>query len=207
MTGSASPADLYDLDADRLSKLEGLAEQSARALVEAIDQSRQRPLRSLLAALGIRHVGGTAAKLLARKLGTLERVRGTSLEEFTALEGIGPTTAASLVGYFGDPASADLLDRLAARGVALSEGQAARTGDQPLAGKTYVLTGTLPTLTRTAATALIEAAGGTVKSSVSKKTDAVVAGTEAGDKLAKATALGVEVIDEAELLRRTGTAT
>ena len=199
------PADLFAVEAEQLSALEGFAAQSANGLVAAIAEARSRPLRSLITALGIRHVGVTAAKLLARRFGSMSALRTATVEQLRALEGIGPTIAESVVQYFAEAANAELLDRLAVSEVAQTEAAAgAAAGPQTLAGKIYVLTGSLPTLKRGEATELIEAAGGTVKSSVSKKTDTVVAGDDAGDKLAKATELGIEVIDEAELLRRTG---
>ncbi len=197
-------AGLYGLTAEQLLPLEGFAEQSATALIEAIDASRSRPLRMLLTALGIRHVGATAAKLLARRYGSLTALRQATDEELEALEGIGPVISASVLAFLADETNAALLDRLTERGVALKETGVSADGPRPLAGRIFVLTGSLPTLKRAEAAELIEAAGGTVKSSVSKKTDTVVAGDEAGDKLAKAEALGIEVIDEAELLRRTG---
>jgi DNA ligase (NAD+) len=197
-------ADLFDLGAEALVPLEGFAEQSANALVEAIAASKSRPLRSLLTALGIRHVGTTAARLLARRFGTLTDLRQATTGQIEALDGIGPAISGALIDFVTDRANTDLLDRLEALGVATREAEAGSGGDRPLAGRIYVLTGTLPTLKRAEAAELIESAGGTVKSSVSKKTDAVVAGSEAGDKLARAEALGIEVIDEAELLRRTG---
>ncbi len=197
-------AELYTLKPEQLIPLEGFADQSAGALVEAIAASKARPLRALLTALGIRHVGATAAKLLARRYGNLTALRTATAEELEALEGIGPVISASVVDFFDDDTNAALLDRLAERGVAQEEDGVAADGPRPLAGKILVLTGTLPTLKRAEAVELIETAGGTVKSSVSKKTDVVVAGEEAGDKLGKAESLGIEVIDEAELLRRVG---
>lgn len=197
-------SDFYDLRAEQLTAIEGFAEQSAGALVAAIGESKQRPLHALLTALGIRHVGTTAAKLLARRFGTLAALRAATEEALLALDGIGPVIASSLMEFVRDRANAALLDRLEARGVATREHDAAASGEQTLAGRIYVLTGTLPTLKRGEATAMIEAAGGTVKSSVSRKTSTVVAGEDAGEKLAKANELGVEVIDEAELLRRLG---
>lgn len=199
-------ADLYGLTTEQLVPLEGFAEQSAAALVEAIAASKSRPLRALLTALGIRHVGATAAKLLARRFGTLEALRQASSEEMEALDGIGPAISGAVREFVSDEAQVALLDRLQAIGVATSEAAVDTGGPRPLAGKIYVLTGTLPTLKRAEAAERIERAGGTVKSSVSKKTDVVVAGAEAGDKLAKASELGIEVIDEDELLRRTGLA-
>jgi DNA ligase (NAD+) len=195
-------ADLYALTADTLQTLEGFAEQSARLLVEAIAASKQRPLRALLVALGIRHVGAAAAKSLARAFGTLDALRHADLASLEALEGIGPTIAGSVAAFMADPATAALLDRLGAAGVALSEEAPGTEGPRPLAGLRIVLTGALPTLSRPEATARIEAAGGTVTSSVSKKTDLVVCGADAGEKRTKAEALGIAIIDEAELLRR-----
>jgi DNA ligase (NAD+) len=196
-------ADIYGVTEAQLLTLEGFAEQSARALVEAIGASKQQPLRALLVALGIRHLGPAAAKVLARRFGSLAALRAGTLEEFTACEGIGPTIGASLAGWLADPENAALLDRFEALGVGTGQ-EAASAAAQTLAGAIVVLTGTLPTLSRAEAAARIEAAGGAVKSSVSRKTTFVVAGAEAGDKLAKAQSLGIEVIDEAELLRRLG---
>ncbi len=201
----ADVADFYGLTSEQLIELDGFASQSAQALIDAIDASRARPLRSLLGGLGIRHVGATVAKLLARKFGSMAALRSASVEDINSLDGIGPVIANSVTDFFASAHNAKLLDRLEQLGVAQTEGDGAKAvGAQPLAGKVYVLTGTLPTLKRGRATELIEAAGGTVKSSVSKKTDTVVAGAEAGDKLARASELGIEVIDEAELLRRVG---
>lgn len=194
-------ADLYDLTAERLVGLERFAAQSAKQLVAGIDASRARPLSLLLFGLGIRHVGKTVAQLLARRFGTMEALSRATLPEVEAVPGVGPTIAAAVVEFFGLDASQLLLTRLAASGVAMTEPRAV-SGDGPLAGKAYVLTGTLPTLSRQQAADLIEQAGGRVTGSVSKKTDAVVAGADAGGKLEKARALGVEVIDEDELKRR-----
>jgi DNA ligase (NAD+) len=197
-------ADLYQLTADQLTELEGFAKQSAAALVAAIETSRQQPLRALLVALGIRHVGMSAAKLLARRFRSMAALRVASAEELEAIEGIGPATSKALVDWFNVSSNIALLDRLAAHEVAQHEGAADDGGSQLLSGKTLVLTGTLPTLSRSDAATRIERAGGTVSSSVSKRTDTVVAGTDAGSKLAKAEQLGIEIISEAELLRRLG---
>jgi len=195
-------ADLYTLSADALLTLEGFAEQSATSLVEAIAASRSRPLRALLVALGIRHVGTAAAKSIARAFGTLPTLREADAAALEGIEGIGPTIAASVAAFMADPISAALLDRLEALGVALTEESPGMEGPRPLAGLRIVLTGALPTLSRPEATARIEAAGGTVTSSVSKKTDLVVCGADAGEKRIKAEQLGITIIDEAELLRR-----
>ncbi len=196
--------DLYALRSEQLRELDGFAEQSATALVAAIHQSKQRPLRSLLTALGIRHVGTVAAKTIARQFRTMAALRGATEEQLLALSGIGPTIAASVVAFVREPRNVTLLDTLAAAGVSQVEDGEAPVEGGPFAGQTVVLTGTLPTLSRPEAQARIERAGGTVTSSVSKKTTVVVAGQEAGSKLEKAQKLGVEVIDEAELLRRLG---
>ncbi|HUF35115.1 MAG TPA: NAD-dependent DNA ligase LigA [Gemmatimonadales bacterium] len=196
-------ADLYELTAERLIELERFAEQSAEQLVAAIAASRARPLSSLLFGVGIRHVGKTVAVLLARRFGTMAALRAASEEEINAVPGIGPTIATAVAAFFAEERNKDLLERLERSGLTLSEPRAQAPGGA-LDGRTYVLTGTLPTLSRTQATDLVEAAGGRVAGSVSKKTDAVVAGEDAGSKLEKARSLGVEVIDEAELLRRVG---
>ncbi len=196
-------ADLYELAADRLIELDRFAKQSAEQLVSAIDASRERPLSSLLFGLGIRHVGKTVAVLLARRFGTMHRLMDADEEAINAVSGIGPTIAEAAAAFFREPRNRQLIGRLERLGLNFEEPRAV-SADGALAGKTLVLTGTLPTLSRTQATELIEAAGGRVAGSVSKKTDAVVAGEEAGSKLEKARSLGVEVIDEAELLRRVG---
>jgi len=202
----ADVADLYQLTAERLVELERFAEQSAEQLVAAIDASRARPLSSLLFGLGIRHVGKTVAVLLARRFGTMAALGEASEEEITAVPGIGPTIATAVTAFLAEERNKDLLKRLEKSGLTLAEPRA-HTAGGALDGKTYVLTGTLPTLSRTQAAELVEAAGGRVAGSVSKKTDAVVAGADAGSKLEKAKSLGVEVIDEAELLRRVGRST
>jgi len=199
----ADVADLYQLTAAQLTELERFAEQSAEQLVAAIAASKARPLSNLLFGLGIRHVGKTVAVLLARRFGTMSALMGASEEAINDVPGIGSAIAEAVVAFFGEPRNRTLIQRLEQSGLNFGEPRAAG-GDGSLSGKTYVLTGTLPTLSRTRATELIEAAGGRVAGSVSKKTDAVVDGEDAGSKLEKAKSLGVEVIDEAELLRRVG---
>jgi DNA ligase (NAD+) len=173
--------------------------------VAAIAASRERPLSTLLFALGIRHVGRNSAVLLARRFGTLDALAAADEAAIGSVPGIGPTIAHAVAEFFAEPRSRQLLGRLVAAGVATSEPGAA-AGGGPLTGGTYVLTGTLPSLSRAEAAALIADAGGHVSGSVSRKTAAVVAGADAGSKLEKARSLGVEVIDEAELLRRVGRA-
>ncbi len=197
-------ADLYELTVDQLTGLERFADQSATQLVQAIAASRERPLSLLLFGLGIRHVGKTIAQLLARSFGTMHHLAAADAGAVEAVPGVGPTIAEAVAGFFANPVNRTLVARLEALGLGTTEPDAAPGGSGMLSGKSFVLTGTLPTLSRQAATALIERAGGRVTGSVSKKTDAVVAGADAGGKLEKARALGVEIIDEAELLRRAG---
>jgi DNA ligase (NAD+) len=196
-------ADLYTITVDQLVELERFASQSATQLVAAIAASKEQPLSVLLFGLGIRHVGQSVAVLLARRFGTMDTLASASEETINEVSGIGPAIAEAVSAFFREPQNQDLIARLKQAGLNFAE-PTASSADGALAGKTYVLTGTLPTLSRTDATALIEGAGGRVAGSVSKKTDAIVAGEEAGGKLEKAKTLGVEVIDEAELLRRLG---
>ncbi|HEY9385299.1 MAG TPA: NAD-dependent DNA ligase LigA [Gemmatimonadales bacterium] len=194
-------SDLYHLHAERLIELERFAKQSAAQLVQAIAASRAKPLSNLLFAIGIRHVGKNVATLLARRFGSLQALKSASRDDIHRVPGVGPTIADAVASFFHDASNRRLLDRLEEAGLTLIEPQAVQSGG-PLTGKSYVLTGTLPTLSRGEAGALVEAAGGRVTGSVSKQTDAVVAGEAAGSKLEKARALGIEIIDEAELLRR-----
>jgi DNA ligase (NAD+) len=196
-------ADLYALRVEQLVELERFAEKSAENLVTAIAESKKQPLSRLLFALGIRHVGAEAARLLARHFGSLDRLAAAGEEEVGEVRGIGDTIAQSVVRYFQDPSARELIEKLEQHGLTFREPRSAAAAG-PLKGKTVVITGTLPTLSRTQATELVEQAGGRVTSSVSRATDFVVAGEAAGSKLDKARALDVEVIDEAELLRRVG---
>jgi len=201
------PADLYDLEIDRLVPLEGMAEKSATNLVRAIAASKEAPLERLLAAIGVRHVGGTVARLLAERFRSLRGVAEASEEELQAVSGIGPEIAASVAGYFGSREGKALLRRLEERGVKGKPPERRETPSAgPFVGKTFVLTGAL-SMPREEAARRIERAGGKVSSSVSKKTDAVIAGEDAGSKLEKAKALGVAVWDEARFaaaLRKAG---
>ncbi|PYO61353.1 MAG: DNA ligase (NAD(+)) LigA [Gemmatimonadetes bacterium] len=194
-------ADLYELTPMHLLALEGFAEKSAHQLVEAIQASKRQPLSTLLYALGIRHVGAQGAKLLARHFGTMKALRNATAETINRIPGIGEAIAQAVFGFFDEAKNRKLLERLDKLGLNFKE-PAATEGRGPLAGKTYVITGTLPSLSRAKAKELIEAAGGHVVDSVSKKTTAVVVGADAGSKLERAKSLGVPVIDEAELLRR-----
>jgi DNA ligase (NAD+) len=194
-------ADLFALTPAQLAGLDRFADRSAENLVAAIAAAKAQPLSRLLFALGIRHVGAQAAQLLARRFGSLDGLAAASLEEITAVRGIGDVIARSVRAFFDAPASRALVERLRAAGLTLVEPEAQPAG-AALAGATVVLTGTLPTLSRPEATALVERAGGRVTGSVSRQTTFVVAGADAGSKLEKAQALGIPVIDEAELRRR-----
>jgi DNA ligase (NAD+) len=194
-------ADLFALGVPQLVTLERFADRSAENLVGAIAAAKAQPLSRLLFALGIRHVGAQAAQLLARRFGTLDAVAAASVEEITAVRGIGEVIARSVRGFFDDPSSRALVEKLRLAGLTFTEPDA-QTASGPFDGAVIVITGTLPTLSRPEATALVERAGKRVTGSVSKKTTFVVAGAEAGSKLEKAEALGIEVIDEAELRRR-----
>ena len=177
--------------------------KSAESLVEAIKASTAQPLSRLLHALGIRHVGAESAKLISRTFGTMETLAEADIEALEAIHGLGGTIAASVRAWLDDAAMQDLVRRLAEAGVRMDEPRAAES-DGVLKGLKIVLTGTLPTLSRPQATEMIENAGGKITSSVSKATDVLVAGEEAGSKLDKARELEIEVIDETELLRRLG---
>ncbi len=194
-----SPADLYALDVATLAGLERMGEKSAVNLVAAITQSKNTTLARFIYALGIRNVGEATARDLARHFGTLEALLAADEQALQAVPDVGPVVAASLRHFLGEPHNRSVIERLLAAGVHWPEEQGQVGGPKPLAGMTLVLTGTLPTLKRDEAKALIEAAGGKVAGSVSKKTDYVVAGEEAGSKLEKARELGVPVVDEAQL--------
>jgi len=190
-------ADLYDLNLDDLISLERMAKKSASNVLAQIEESKSRDLGRLIYGLGIRHVGERTAGILARHFGSLERLRKAGVEELDDIHEIGLTMAQSISDWFDDPGNARLCERLHAAGVRTeSEKQGDAVTDQNFAGKVFVLTGTLPGMTRDEASALIEARGGRVTSSVSKKTDFVLAGSEPGSKLDKANQLGVKVIDE-----------
>ncbi len=197
------PGDLYALTKDKLLELDGYAEKGAEGLIAAIDASRTQPLSRLLHALGIRHVGSIAAQLLAQHFGTLDAIMAATADDILNVRGIGATIANGVVAYFSDRAGRALVEKLRSRAVNFTEPRAVVAGGA-LSGQTVVITGTLPALSRTKATSMIEAAGGRVTGSVSKSTDFLLAGEEAGSKLDKAKTLGVEIIDEAELLRRIG---
>lgn len=188
--------DLYRLGFVALASLERMAEKSAQNLLDALDKSKHTTLPRFLFGLGIRHVGEATAKDLARHFGNLDAIMDAPEEALLAVRDVGPVVAHSIRTFFDQPHNREVVEQLRACGVTWPEGEAAPTAPQVLAGKTLVLTGTLPTLSRDDAKALIEAAGGKVSGSVSKKTDYVVAGSEAGSKLEKAQSLGVAILDE-----------
>ena len=191
-------ADLYTLTVEDVQTLERMGRKSAENLISAIEASKSRGLERLLFALGVRQVGEVAAEAIAAKMRTLEACFEATADDFAAVRDIGEVTANALVDFFADDTTRTLCDRLTALGV-LTEAVAEKPADT-LAGLTFVLTGTLPTMSRDEASALIKRAGGKVSGSVSKKTSYVVAGEEAGSKLTKANDLGVPVIDESALL-------
>jgi DNA ligase (NAD+) len=197
-------SDVFALERATLVGLERMAEKSADNLLRALAAARETTLARLLVALGIRHVGEGVASLLAAHYGDLEPLMQASQEELEAIPGIGPTIAESVARFFSEPRNRHEVDRLRKLGVRWRAEAPRRAREGPLAGKTLVLTGTLEGLTRDEARARIEAAGGRVATSVSKKTDYVVAGAEAGSKLRRAQELGIEVLDQAQLEKRLG---
>ena len=192
--------DLYRLGLTALAGLERMADKSANNLLEALEKSKQTTLPRFLFGLGIRHVGEATAKELARHFGSLDAVMDATEEQLLEVSDVGPIVAQSIRTFFDQSHNREVVEQLRACGVTWPEGEPAVRAPQPLSGKTFVITGTLPTLSRDEAKDRVEAAGGKVAGSVSKKTDFVVAGTEAGSKLTKAQELGVAIIDEAALL-------
>lgn len=193
--------DLYKLGLSSLVVLDRMAEKSAQNIVDALNKSRQTTLARFLFALGIRHVGETTAKDLARHFGNLDAIMSASTEQLLQVPDVGPVVAQSIHTFFEQAHNREVVEQLRASGIHWKEGEPSATALLPLAGKTFVLTGTLPTMSREEAKERLEAAGAKVAGSVSKKTHYVVAGSEAGSKLEKARELGVTILDEAELLR------
>lgn len=198
-----SAADLYRLKAERLVELEGFAEKSASQLVQAIEASKGQPLSRLLFALGIRHVGNGAAELLARRFGTMDQLMAATEEQIGEVRGIGPAIAAAVAAFFKEERNQRLVKQLQQAKLRMDEPVKVTAGGA-FEGQTFVLTGTLPKLSRAEVTQLIQQAGGAVTGSVSKKTTAIVAGDEPGSKIEKAKTLGIPIWDEAALLRRLG---
>jgi DNA ligase (NAD+) len=203
----ADAADIYRITAEDLAELPGFKDKSIANVLGAIDASRQRPLERLLVGLSIRHVGGTVAALLANRLKSLEAIAAAGEEELAAVDGVGPTIAASVAAWFAEDGNQDLVRRLIGAGVnTKADGEEGGAElPQTLTGRTFVLTGGLDGLTRDEATEAIERRGGRVASTVSKKTSYVVVGSDPGSKANRAAELGVPTLDEAafgELLER-----
>ncbi len=196
-----SPVDLYRLGVLALANLERMGEKSAQKLLAAIEKSRHTTLARFIFALGIRNVGEATARDLARHFGKLDALIAADAEALQQVPDVGPVVAQCIVEFFAEPHNREVIEQLRAAGVQWEESEPAAAPAGHLAGQTFVLTGTLPNLSRDEAKALIEAAGGKVAGSVSKKTDWVVAGAEAGSKLDKAQALGVDIVDEDGLRR------
>ena len=194
-------ADLYSLRKEDLLKLERMGEKSADNLLAALDESKKNELDKLLFALGIRHVGAKVARILATEFGSMEKLQQAQPEELAQIRDIGDKIAESAVTWLNVPANIDLVERLAAAGLTMTFTPPASQEDNHFFGKTLVFTGTMPTLGRAEAKTMAQDVGAKVSGSVSKKTDYVIAGAEAGSKLEKAQQLGVTVIDEAEFLR------
>ncbi len=194
----ASQSDIYRLKAEQISVLERLGKKSAANIIAAIERSKQNDLSRLLFGLGIRNIGQKAAQLIARRFGSMDKLMQAAREEISAIDTIGEVMAESICTFFAQPENVELIEQLKELGLNM-ESKEAPVSDK-LSGMTFVLTGTLPTLSRTEATAMLEAQGAKVSGSVSQKTSYVVAGEEAGSKLTKAQTLGVKIIDEAQML-------
>jgi DNA ligase (NAD+) len=197
----ADVGDLYALTVAQLLELEGFQQRSAENLVAAIEESKQRGLAKVLFGLGVRHVGEHAAELLARAFGSMERLMAVSADELAAVHGIGQTTADALAAHFAEPRNQQVVSKLAAAGV-VTTADHTPVSEGVFSGMTLVVTGTLPTLSRKEATALIETAGGRVTGTVTRNTDFLVVGEDAGSKLVKARELGIQELSEADLLSR-----
>ena len=194
-----TPVDLYRLGVLGLASLERMAEKSAANVVAAINKSRETTLQRFIYALGIRNVGESTARDLARHFGSLDALMAADAEALLAVPDVGPVVAKCIVEFLAEPHNCEVIEQLRASGVHWPEHAPKREVDGPLTGKTFVITGTLPTLSRDEAKAMVEAAGGKVSGSVSKKTDYLVAGEAAGSKLDKAQQLGISIVDEAGL--------
>ena len=198
------PGDVYSLSEEQLAQLPGFKDKRIRNLLDAIEGSRDRPIWCLLVGLNIPHVGSTIAQTLARAFGSIDAIAAAIEEQIDDVEGIGPEIAHSVYEWFADEQNRKLLEKLRKAGVRMQDDEIELMGEQPLAGMTVVLTGGLEAMSRDEAIEAAQAAGAKVASSVSKKTDFVVAGVDPGSKLAKAEQLGVEVIGEREFLKRLG---
>jgi DNA ligase (NAD+) len=197
-------ADLYSIELDDLLALEGFAEKSAQSLLESIEATKDRPLAQLLAALGIQGVGWTISQVLAQRYRSLGELAAASREELEAIEGLGPATAEAIAGWFSRPRNREFVDKLRRAGVRLEQEEPATPAEGALSGKSFVITGTLPSMSREAAKRLIERHGGKVTGSVSSRTSYLVVGDSPGSKFGKAEQLGVPMLDQAALLAMIG---
>jgi DNA ligase (NAD+) len=198
-----SIADIYELKLEQLAELERMGEKSAARIIKGIEASRQKPLSRVLNGLGIPFVGERTAAILAETFGSLDAIANADVETLQQAEEVGPKVAQSIRRFFDEPHNRELIERLRGYGLQFTQEKKAKAGGR-LAGLTFVITGTLPTLSREEAKAMIKAAGGKVTDSVSNKTSYVVAGEAAGSKLDKAKKLGIPIIDEARLREMAG---
>jgi DNA ligase (NAD+) len=197
------PADLYFLDKEALAKMDRMGDKLAENLLDAIAKSKTPDLANLIYGLGIRNVGYHLAGVLAKTFKSIDKLAEQGIQELTEVHEVGPIVAQSLHNYFQNPKNLEILDKLKRGGVEFPV-EETRAGEEPLAGKTFALTGGLDTLTRDEARSLIQEQGGRVSSSVSKKTDFVVVGKDAGSKLDKARKLGVEILNEDDFKKMVG---
>lgn len=199
-----SLADIYQLDLNTLSNLERMAQKSAQNILDALEASKSTTLARFIYALGMRNVGEATAKDLAKHFGNLQALRNANFEDLLEVNDVGPVVAESIVNFLSEQHNKEVIDALINAGIHWTETEGKQTSSGKLSGKIFVLTGTLPTMSRDEAKSQIEAAGGKVSGSVSKKTDFVVAGSEAGSKLDKAQELGLQILDESGLLALLG---
>jgi DNA ligase (NAD+) len=193
-------ADIYSLDLHILSNLDRMAVKSAQNILDALEKSKQTTLARFIYALGMRNVGEATAKDLAKHFGSLSALMQASMEDLLQVSDVGPIVAESIKNFFSEPHNQIVISQLLLAGIIWPETAGKQLATGHLLGKTFVLTGTLPNLSRDSAKELVEAAGGKVSGSVSKKTDFVIAGTDAGSKLDKAQELGITILDEAGML-------
>ena len=198
----ADPADLYFLNKEQLAALDRQAEKSAQNLIEAISKSKSPPLDKFIYALGIRHVGERTAKLLAARFGSMENLMTANKEDLTAINEIGPEIAASIVEFFHEHKNIDVMNKFKQAGVVPQKKETDKNA--PLQGKSFVFTGTMDKMGRNEAKTIVENLGGTIHSSVTKKTTYVVAGSEPGSKIDKAKSSGIKIISEEEFLKLIG---
>jgi DNA ligase (NAD+) len=186
--------------------LEGFQQKSAANLLDGVEESKDRGLARVLNGLGIRHIGENAAQLIAQEFGSIDRLLAASTEEVAAVHGIGETTAAALTAFLSEPRNLVVIDKLRRAGVRLTEARA-RVAEGPFSGLSFVVTGTLPTLSRKEMTRMIEEAGGRIAGSVTRATDFLVVGEDAGSKLTRARELGIAELTEGQVLERIATGT